>query len=77
LEEQFEIYEDDRGEWRWRKVAPNGGIVDESARSYTQRSGARAAAKRNDATLPISMVREGPEGEGDFHAGLAKERGRK
>jgi hypothetical protein len=29
LEEQFEIYEDDRG-WRWRKVADNGEIVEEA-----------------------------------------------
>jgi uncharacterized protein YegP (UPF0339 family) len=75
LEEQFEIYEDERAEWRWRKVADNGEIVAESDRSFTARSGARAAAKRNDPTLPIGMVREGPEGEGDFHAELPKEEG--
>jgi uncharacterized protein YegP (UPF0339 family) len=75
VEEQFEIYQDDQGEWRWRKVSADGKIVGESDRSYSQRSGAREAAKREDATVPISMVREGPEGEGDFHAELPKAEG--
>jgi uncharacterized protein YegP (UPF0339 family) len=75
VEEQFEIYQDDRGEWRWRKVSADGKVVGESDRSYARRSGAREAAKRENPTVPISMVREGPEGEGEFHADLPKEGG--
>jgi uncharacterized protein YegP (UPF0339 family) len=75
VEEQFEIYQEDRGDWRWRKVSSAGEILGESGRSYAGRSGARKAAKRDDPTLPISMVREGPPGEGDFHANLPKEEG--
>jgi uncharacterized protein YegP (UPF0339 family) len=72
-EEQFEVYEEAQGQWRWRKVGANGEIVEESERSYTQPKGARAAAKRNDAMLPTALVRERPEGEGDYHAHLPKD----
>ena len=72
-EEQFEVYEEAQGQSRWRKVAANGEIVEESERSYTQPEGARAAAKRNDAMLPAALVRERPEGEGDYHAHLPKD----
>ena len=71
-EEQLEVYEEAQGQWRWRKVTDTGETVDESDRTYTRRRGARAAARRNDATLTIGVVRERPDDEGDYHLYVAK-----
>lgn len=41
----FEIYEDSRGEWRWRLVAENGEIVADSAEGYDSKSNAERAVE--------------------------------
>ena len=48
----FEIYQDRRGDWRWRLYARNGRIVADSGEGYARQSGAIAAMRRLcDATL--------------------------
>ena len=31
---KWEIYQDSRHEWRWRKISPNGRIIDNSSQGY-------------------------------------------
>jgi uncharacterized protein YegP (UPF0339 family) len=31
---RFKVYEDERGEWRWRLVSPNGKIIADSGEGY-------------------------------------------
>jgi uncharacterized protein YegP (UPF0339 family) len=31
---RFKVYEDERGEWRWRLVSPNGRIIADSGEGY-------------------------------------------
>jgi uncharacterized protein len=40
------IYLDKAGEWRWKRVAPNGEIIADSGESYTRLSDAERAASR-------------------------------
>ena len=45
--DKWEIYEDKRGEFRWRRKATNGEVTGASSESYKQKSGAMANAQRN------------------------------
>lgn len=45
-DDHVELYQDDAGEWRWRRVAPNGEVVADSAEGYTRVEDARAGAER-------------------------------
>lgn len=40
---KFEIYEDVRGEWRWRLVADNGRVMADSSEGYVDRGNAEIA----------------------------------
>lgn len=42
---KFHIYQDRRGEWRWRLKARNGRIVADSGEGYKRRGGAQRAAR--------------------------------
>jgi uncharacterized protein YegP (UPF0339 family) len=44
--DRIEVFRDEAGEWRWRKVARNGEIIATSGESYTRRWSARRAARR-------------------------------
>ena len=35
---KFEILQDSQGDWRWRTVAPNGEIVADSSKGYSEQS---------------------------------------
>ncbi len=41
-----QVYEDTKGEWRWRLVAPNGRIIADSGEGYVSRSNAMRAVNR-------------------------------
>lgn len=41
-----EVYEDRRGEWRWRVIAPNSQVVATSGEGYASEQGAMHAAFR-------------------------------
>ena len=45
--DKWEIYEDKRGEYRWRRTATNGEVTGASSESYKARSDAEANAQRN------------------------------
>ena len=42
----FELYEDNRGEYRWRLRHDNGNIIADSGEGYDGKSGARDAVER-------------------------------
>lgn len=44
--DKFEVYQDKRGEWRWRRLASNGKIVGASCEGYKAKSDAEANMKR-------------------------------
>ncbi len=45
--DKWDIYEDKRGEWRWRRRATNGEITGSSSESYKEKRDCTANAKRN------------------------------
>lgn len=47
MPDKCEIYKDSKGEWRWRKIAPNGKIVGASAEGYANKSDCIPNARRN------------------------------
>ncbi|WP_340107450.1 YegP family protein [Pikeienuella sp. HZG-20] len=44
--DKFEVYQDKRGEWRWRRKASNGQIVGAASEGYTSRADAEANMNR-------------------------------
>ena len=38
---QFEVYQDNAGEWRWRFKAPSGEIMADSGEGYTNKADCR------------------------------------
>lgn len=49
-EDTREIYQDNKGEWRWRRTAPNGQIVGASTEGYKNRADCVANARRHGFT---------------------------
>jgi uncharacterized protein YegP (UPF0339 family) len=45
--DKWEFYKDAKGEWRWRRKAPNGETVGASTEGYKNREDCVANAKRN------------------------------
>lgn len=41
----FDIYQDQKGEWRWRLVAPNGLIIADSGEGYTRKTDVERAVR--------------------------------
>lgn len=44
--DKFELYQDKRGAWRWRRTAQNGNIVGASCEGYKAKSDAEANMNR-------------------------------
>lgn len=44
--DKFEVYKDKRGEYRWRRLAPNGQIVGASSEGYDKKSDCEKNMKR-------------------------------
>jgi len=44
--DKFEVYQDKRGEWRWRRKASNGKIVGAATEGYNSKADAEANMKR-------------------------------
>lgn len=44
--DKFEVYQDKRGEWRWRRKASNGRIVGAASEGYNKRSDCEANMNR-------------------------------
>ncbi|WP_461054175.1 YegP family protein [Spirosoma arcticum] len=47
MQDKFEFYKDAQGQWRWRRVAPNGRIVGASSQGYSNYSDCVDNARRN------------------------------
>ena len=45
--DNWNFYKDARGDWRWRRTAPNGQVVGASTEGYSNRSDCEANARRN------------------------------
>ena len=45
--DKWEVYQDNRSEWRWRRTASNGNIVGASTEGYTDKQDCEANARRN------------------------------
>jgi uncharacterized protein len=43
---EFEVFQDEAGEYRWRLIAPNGKSVATSGESYTRKWSARRAVRK-------------------------------
>jgi len=46
-EDKWHFYKDDKGEWRWKRVAPNGEVVAAASEGYVDIQDARINAARN------------------------------
>ncbi len=46
-DDKWEFYQEDNGDWRWRRTAPNGNIVGASTEGYRNKSDCEANARRN------------------------------
>jgi len=44
--DKFEVYQDKRGEWRWRRKASNGKIVGAASEGYKSKADAESNMKR-------------------------------
>jgi len=53
---EYEVYEDDAGEYRWRLLAGNGEILGDSGEGYDSRSGAEDAVERVQGYAPDADV---------------------
>lgn len=53
----IKVYPDEAGEWRWRRIAPNGELVSESGEGYTRKDDAMDAADR-EASPDVEVVVE-------------------
>lgn len=52
-DDHVDLYKDDAGEWRWRRVAANGNIVSDSGEGYVNRIDAREMAEKVNPGVPI------------------------
>ena len=47
MPDTWEFYQDNAGDWRWRRLAPNGNIVGASTEGYKNRVDCVDNARRN------------------------------
>lgn len=47
MNDKWEFYQDERGEWRWRRIASNGRIVGASTQGYVNKSDCIENARRH------------------------------
>jgi len=45
--DNWEFYTDASGDWRWRRIAPNGRIVGSASQGYSNKSDCEDNARRN------------------------------
>lgn len=50
MNDKWDIYKDNKNEWRWRRTAPNGVIVGASSQGYVNRSDCLENARRHGYT---------------------------
>lgn len=47
MADKWEFYKDSKGDWRWKRIAPNGRIVGASTEGYKNKASCTANARRN------------------------------
>lgn len=52
----YELYEDEEGDWRWRLVSRNGNIIADSGEGYSSKEGAESAIERVQNNAPRAAV---------------------
>ena len=57
MRNKFQIYQDARGEWRWRFLQ-NGRVTADSGEGYETKSGARKAIRKLSLMMFFSKVEE-------------------
>ncbi len=55
---KFEVYQDGRGEFRWRLRANNNKTTADSGEGYSSRAGARQAAERVRTEVSSATIEE-------------------
>lgn len=53
---EFELYQDNAGEWRWRLVHANGNIIADSGQGYASAAGARDGIASVKANVEAEVV---------------------
>jgi uncharacterized protein YegP (UPF0339 family) len=57
--DKLQVFQDEAGEWRWRKRAPNGEIIAVSGEGFVDKGGAaRAAARANSGDWELEVPPE-------------------
>lgn len=69
---KIEVYQDAKGEWRWRAKAGNGRIVAESGEGYSSMSGAERAVETaayivNSATIKVLLPKKSKAKTPTYH----------
>ena len=59
----FDIYQDKRGEWRWRRTASNGNVVGASCEGYKSRADCEANMNRGAVAADKWEVYQDKRGE--------------
>lgn len=59
MSERIEVYPDEAGEHRWRKIAANGDETADSGEGYKNRGDAIEAARREAGGGLVDLVRDG------------------
>ena len=54
--DKWEIYQDHRNEWRWRRTATNGRIVGASTEGYVKKQDCYENAERNGLNETSNLV---------------------
>jgi hypothetical protein len=55
---KFELYEDKKGEFRWRLVASNGQAIASSGEGYTTKENAKAGIESVKKNAPAAAIEE-------------------
>jgi uncharacterized protein YegP (UPF0339 family) len=55
---RIEVYRDNAGEWRWRKLAANNAILADSGEGYENQTDAVDAASKESQGEPVLLVEE-------------------
>ena len=55
MNDKWEFYKDAENQWRWRRTAPNGNIVDASTQGYANKPACTGNARRNGLRVIVNL----------------------
>jgi uncharacterized protein YegP (UPF0339 family) len=53
MSDKVQVYQDDSGEWRWRRTASNGEVIADSGEGYVHREHAVKMARQVNGSEPL------------------------